>query len=258
MGVTVGGDQLLTQQMTFNAQMPPEGPLAIPAVLHFELGATINVDFTLQMERKTITAIQGIMVRNWFNADPITISIQGTQEYIDVPAFCDAFLQIATTNRAKLTFTSSGALAVPVLFFNVPISPLIIYSPSGGQPVIIGGTVDVDVVNTVTVTGTVDIVQGQAGTLIASATSITTGGTPVAVFTNPTVPTRIVNPNTATEPLFVDCIGNAGTVEAGGTFALNPGNGATFPALTGTITANAVTNGHTFSAWGPASGGFPS
>lgn len=258
MSTTVGGDALLTQQSTFTAQLPPEGPLAIPAVLHFELGSSILVDFTLQMERKTVTAIQSMMVRNWFNADPITVNIQGTQEYIDIPAFADAFLQIATTNRAKLQFTSSGGVAVPVVFFNVPISPLIIYSPSGGQPVIIGGTVDVDVVNTVTVTGTLDTMGAPYGTLVANGTSIVTGGTAVAVFVNPTVPTRIVNPNNATEPLFVDCIGNAGTVEGGGTIALNPGNGATFPPLTGTISANAATTGHAFSAWGPASAGFAS
>lgn len=252
MSVTIGGDQLMAQNATFNAQVPPEGPLAIPATLRFDQASQITVDFTLQMERKTVTAIQGIVVRNWNNGQPITIVVQGTQEYIDVPAFCDAYLQVASTNRAKFIFTSTGGVAVPVVFFNVPISPLIIYSPNGGLPVVITGTIDVDVVNAVTVTGTLDTIPAQQGTIAPAGTTVATGGTPVTVFANPAAPVRVLNPQGATEPLFLDLLHNAGTVESGSTMMLQPGQSMLFPPFTGTLTANAQTSGHVFTAWGPA------
>jgi hypothetical protein len=195
------------------------------------------------MEAKRVTAIQGLFVRNWNNASPITITIQGTQEILDVPAFADAFLQVAATNRAKFMFNSAGAVEVPVVFFNVPISPLIIYSPSGGAPVTIGGTL--------AVTGTITAEPPDATPTAGLAHTITAGGTAVAVFTGLLNGGYIVNPDAATESLFVDEV-NPPTVAAPGangtTVELVAGQAQSFGPNTGTVWAIAATTAHTFTA----------
>ncbi len=90
-----------------------------------------------------------------------------------------------------------------------------------------------------------------AGTYIASSTTaVAAGGTPVTVFAAGVIVhgALIKNPNTATEPLFISAVGNAGTVEVGTTFALPIGQSVEFGPTVGSITANAATSAHPFAA----------
>ena len=235
---TIGGDQLLSQAATFNALLPKEGPLAVPVELDFTTNSSILVDFTYQMAQGRISAIQAIVVRNWNNPQVLTIQVQGTNQLLDVPPYADAVLQVLSTNRAKFVISSTGGVVVPAWFVNVPMNPVIIYSPNGGAPVII--------------TGTINVVTPPVAPIAPLATSVAIGGTAVTAFTNTTAPVRILNPQGATEPLFVNIESAAATAETGSTIQLQPGQGITFPPLTGNVSVNAATSGHVFTAYGPA------
>lgn len=77
--------------------------------------------------------------------------------------------------------------------------------------------------------------------------SITTGGTAVVVARPPIMGCYIVNPVTATEPLFVDPVGTPGLVATGTTVALAAGQSwNAIPGATTPVSVNAATAGHQF------------
>jgi hypothetical protein len=78
---------------------------------------------------------------------------------------------------------------------------------------------------------------------------ITTGGTAVTVLPADINGGIITNPSTATEFLFVNAVTNASTTASGTTFGLAPGQSwNAIPGQTTVTTANAATDGHSFSA----------
>jgi hypothetical protein len=235
----------------YNTVQPAEGPKAVPVLLDFTTSGTLLIDFTLAMNKRVITAIQSISVSNWVNQYPMTITIQGFPEPFHVPAYSDAVLQVPAQNLAKFLISTGGNLRINAIFYNIPLAPVIVTDPNAGS-VIVSGTVDIG--NTVTVAGTIDTIPNTATAAAASAFAIVTGGTPVVVFTAGSIINGgyIVNPNEATESLFVDMINSPGTVAPGThgtTIELTAGASLPMPAkLTGAVEANAVTSGHSFTA----------
>lgn len=237
-----------------NALVPPEGPKVVPTQLDFSTAGIVIVDFTLPQMQKRISVIQTVIVRNWNNPNPLTITVDGTSQMIDVPANSDVTTAVLAAIRPKFVVQTVSGVIVPVIWLNVPLPSLYVPNTGGGSSqVTVVGTVDVDVLNTVTVTGTVNAVSA-AGSITpanADASSITTGGTAVSVFASGGG--VIVNPDNATESLFIDIVNSPGTVApgtSGTTVELVAGQSFTTPRGTTTATrANAVTNGHTFSAY---------
>ena len=86
----------------------------------------------------------------------------------------------------------------------------------------------------------------------ASASTVATGGTAVTVASGPINGGVVANPSTATEVLFISLVtASPATTTAGGAiFALAAGQVWNLPALASgvTVTANAATSGHVFSA----------
>jgi hypothetical protein len=219
-----------------NAVVPPEGPKALPLVLDFTSVASILVDLTITTAQGKISTVQMIWADNSTNAALLTIAVSpGTQQTIKVPPGAQGWFPVMATNRPKLTFsTTAGAGQITVILLNVPVAQGQ-WFPSGSNE--------------------------RNVALAPLATSITNGGTAVAVFAEvsgasvvPSDGAVIVNPWSASESLFVDIVNNAGTVAPGSngtTVELKAGASFPVPAnFKGTVTANAVTSGHTFSAYG--------
>ena len=232
------------QISVYNSIMPKEGPKAIPVTLDFSTTGTLLVDFTLPMNQKRLSAIQTLSVRNWLNAQSISVVAQGFPEPFDIAPGCDVFMPIPAQNLAKFLFTTTGNLIIPVTFWNIPLPAFQMFNPTFGQPVSISGTI--------AVTGTVDTLSAPGVPANPAAFAIVTGGTAVAAIASPTKGAKIINPPEAVEPLFVDWVHNAGTIAPGAngtTVELGPGQSIDIPSLTGTITANAATSGHPFTAF---------
>lgn len=250
-------------------------------------GQAVTLSMQSQMEFLGDFLGQAMMVDNTANADDLTINEITYGWTRTVAAGTLRIFQYPAVENQNFVFSGSNNISAVISIYDWPAFPdeTTIDSTLGtvvvtgtvdiGNVVTVTGTVDVagtidvgntvtvtgtvdatgtiDVGNTVTIAGTVDTQIAPYGTLAPSATTIATGGTAVAVFSNPGVPVRVVNPQGATEPLFVDLLHNAGTVESGSTIQLQPGQGQTYPPFTGTLTANAQTSGHVLTAWGPAS-----
>jgi hypothetical protein len=244
-----------TQQTAIiNALVPREGPKAVSVPLDFTTATgapSILIDFTQAYMQTTISMIQSVWIDNFANASPVRLAINNPPQTIEIPPHAQGCFPVISAIRAKIVATSAGGLVVPCLFLNVPLPVGVWYESGNG----FGGTVDVsgtvDIGNLVTITGTVDVSGGGQGTaIVGDATSVAVGGTPVVVFAAGEIVNGafIVNPFAATEALYINMIMNAGTVESGSTFALQPGQRATIPPLTGSVTANAVTTGHVLTA----------
>jgi len=109
------------------------------------------------------------------------------------------------------------------------------------------------------------IAPGAAGAgftpVVASASSITTGGTAVTVLTGPISGGTIANPLSAAaqgiataENLYISFVGTPGSTDASpgnGTLILVPGASYSLPALAAGVTlkANAATSSHQFTAF---------
>jgi hypothetical protein len=214
------------QTAVLNALVPPEGPRVVAVACDFSQFQSFNIDFTLAMAQARITAVQTISLDNSANSDPVTIKVDGTAQSITAPARSQGVYAVISTNRPKFLVTSAGSVPLTLLFLNVPLPTDVWFS---------GGATGV----------------GAA----ALATRIAAGGTAVAVFNPPPDGGgTIVNPFNASESLFVDIVNTAQTTAPGTqgtTVELVPGQAFSVPAnFGGVVSANAITTGHTFSAYG--------
>jgi hypothetical protein len=252
------------QQQVYNAVIPKEGPKSVAFNLDFTASAAYVLDFTLAYQQTVMTVVQSCWIDNSGNADILTISVDNTGQIIQVPPNAQGTFPIIAAIRPKISVKSAGNVVVPTMWLNVPI-PLAVWYPAGqGGGGTISGTVDIG--NVVTITGTVDVlgtveigntvtVEPASGAPAAgSAHSITTGGTPVAVFAPNSILNNgfVINPLAATESLFVDAVNAPGTVAPGAngtTIELAAGDAFTFGPNTGTVMANAATSAHTFTAF---------
>lgn len=220
-----------TQQVgIYNALVPKEGPKAVSLALDFTTVQSILIDFTQAYQSTSISIVQSVFVDNSANPSAFSLLVEGTREHLVVPPLSQAVLPIISAVRAKITAVTTSGRIVPVIFLNVPL-------PQG--------------VWNATSAAVAAPVTGTAG----AAHTVTTGGTPVAVFLGGSIPNGafIINPPDATESLFVDMVFAAGTTAPGSngtTVELIAGQSFTFPGgLTGSVTANAVTDGHVFTAF---------
>lgn len=223
----------VNQINVLNAVVPPEGPKALPVVLDFTLLSSILIDLTTTTMQGKISTVQMIWADNTANSARLDITIQATQQVIHVPPGIQGWFPVIATNRPKLVFATTAGIVLTCILLNVPVAQGD-WAPNG--------------------------TNARSSALSPLATAVTNGGTAVSVFneTSPNVVPSdgavIVNPWSATESLFVDIVNTAGTtapgtngttveLKAGASFAVPPN-------FKGNVTANAVTNGHTFTAYG--------
>lgn len=220
---TAGGNQT----SVYNALVPKEGAKAVATMVDLTVAYGVTIDFTLAYLQGKISQIQCVYIDNSANAYSVTLTTDNPVNAVTCPAYSQGTFPIISAIRAKILATSLGAVIIPMVFLNVPVSlsvwsvesPLTTRSAKGG-----------------------------------SATRITNGGTAVVVFASGSIATGafITNPDSATESLFVDFCNVPGTTTPGAngtTCELVAGSSLAIPAkLTTSVQANAITNGHTFVA----------
>lgn len=228
MGQSLSNAPGVNQTTVLNALVPPEGPKSTAVYLDFTTVDQIDVDFTLATSQALITTIQAIVLDNSANDASVNFQVSGTLQSITAPARSMGVYVVVATNRPKFLVTCEGAVTLTPLFLNVPL-PTNVWFPG-------------------------DTDESAAAGL---AHTIAVGGTAVTVFNPPGGGGgRIINPFDATESLFLDIVNAPGTTAPGAsgtTFELVAGQQFDIPAgFGGIVRANAVTNGHAFTAysWG--------
>lgn len=199
----------------------------IPKVFSFLLPLPQNVPSTYDLRtiinRKQINFVQTICVNNFGNATKIVI----------------------TTSAGQALSIGANSFAILPLFLSLD-NTITFNAPNGST-----GTAHVCLTNFQADSFVYQISEtvSQAG----SNTVITNGGTAVVVFPGGSIINQgiIVNPPEATESLFVDWINTPGTTAPGvngTTFEVQIGQQITVPPVKSATMANAITNGHTFTA----------
>lgn len=224
----------VNQTTILNALVPPEGPKSLAVQLDFTTVASIIVDLTITTAQGKISTVQMVFADNSANTAPLAIAVSGTSQTIRVPAGAQGWFPVVATNRPKLTFSSpAGSPVITCLLLNVPVAQ--------------GYWFPFDT-------------NARSSAKAPLVFAVTTGGTAVVVW-NSTAPNIvpsdgavIINPKAATESLFVNIVNTAGTTAPGAngtTVELAAGDAFTVPpGFVGTVSVNAVTSGHTFTAYG--------
>lgn len=214
-----------SQVQLLNGLVPKEGPRAVPVQLDFTATTTAELDFALAQAQARLTGVQAIWIDNTNSGSDLVIVAQSTGQRIVVKARHQGSFPVIGAIPPKFVLTSSGGVIIESLWLNVPIPANEWGATHLGAP------------------------TGPVASVIAA------GGTPVNVFASlPINGGYVTNPIAATESLFVDIVNAAGTTAPGAngtTTELAAGQSFTIPPnLTGALSANAVTNGHTFTAVG--------
>lgn len=232
------------QQAIYNSLVPPEGPKVVSIPLDFTDTDTIELDFTLAYAQTTISVVQCLWVDNFSNSEALVVTVQGTQQTIEVPAQAQGVFPIIAAIRPRISITTTEGVIIPSLWLNVPL-PLGVWYKGGGQTIAVTG--DVGIIGTV---ATHDTPPSSTPTA-PDAFAVATGGTAVVAFAAGTVPLGAILYNASTtESLFVDFVNTAGTTSPGAngtTIEVQPQQQFTVPGgITTAVSVNAVTAGHGF------------
>ncbi len=103
--------------------IPEEGPAGIPVNgLDFSLSPAYQKSFQHFMSLNRISMIQAVFIDNSQNTADLFLAIATTNQIIRVPANKQAYLNVLCPNPATLTFMSAGAVVVPVILLNFPVT----------------------------------------------------------------------------------------------------------------------------------------
>lgn len=105
----------------YNAMVPSEGPKIIPINAQLGVNASVLLDFSQLQQQGKISFIQGVMVDNSANAQPLTIVSQTMNQKTVIPANAQAILPVFVTNPPIFIVSSAGGVNVPLFFFNIPL-----------------------------------------------------------------------------------------------------------------------------------------
>jgi hypothetical protein len=125
-------------QSIFNAQIPPEGPKALKAVLNFT-GGVINasVDLTQQtLPPQQVSLIQGVYIDNSGSTIALVMTVQGTGQIIVCPPSSQMYAPVFAPIPPIFLFNGFGnaspGVMIPVFFVNVPL-PAMVWSTTGAS-----------------------------------------------------------------------------------------------------------------------------
>lgn len=115
-----------SQQQTFNASVPAEGPKIIP--LYVQFTATLHAfdaNLLLAQAGAQMRSVAGIFIDNFANNQQLLVSISQTGHAIRCPAFSQGFFTLFVSKNGIITFSDPSAQSValvPVYLTNFPVA----------------------------------------------------------------------------------------------------------------------------------------
>jgi|HubBroStandDraft_5_1064220.scaffolds.fasta_scaffold02065_4 hypothetical protein len=216
--ISVNSDQLSTLSVQ-GLQVPKEGSKAIPVI--FDFTATNQYTLNLQniQQRNFFTLLQAMWIDNSLNTAELSISFPNTQQTITIPPGAEGYVNVICMNPAQITFTSSGNVyGVEVHLLNYPVTNAVWFA-NGETPVIIPGTVDVDITASITL----QVQEVGNGTLFPGQQTVTTSDAALATQACRAVTIKAAKANTVAV-----YIGTTGVTDSTG-YELDPGDILTLP-----------------------------
>jgi hypothetical protein len=232
----------------FFGAIPPEGPKYISFAYDFSIQNTHKIDLNLLVQQNNISGIQTVFIDNSLNNSTVSLSVEETQQKIQLGPLQQGFFPMMVTERTSITVTSVSTNSAKIILLNYPMAAGSWNSNTAPSS---------DVLSPIIVSGRLNVrtVAAQMTDVNRSGT-ITTGGTAqVLMVANPSrVGWMLQNMDeTILEGLWYSTTGTAAP-NTPGSFQLNASTGVGFSggAITGTssnqISIYAATTGHKFSA----------
>lgn len=135
----MSGSSQLTTAKTSNQMMPAANAIKVlPYRARLDLGpSTVELDLTNAQTSGVIDQIQSIYIDNSGNLQPVTVGCSLTNQTVTCPPQSQGFFPLLIAMPPKITFTSTGAVIVPVWLINVPM-PVGAWSAvsMGGNPTV--------------------------------------------------------------------------------------------------------------------------
>lgn len=101
------------------------GPATVRVPLDFTNVAQIEVNLTEDEFLSQLKYVQMIYIDNADNANPLTLTLQISQQRIKVKGNTQGYYPVLAPNQTHFIFaTTQGAVIVPVYFINVPLAAL--------------------------------------------------------------------------------------------------------------------------------------
>ena len=122
-----------------NAQIPAEGPKAIPFKMNFTGQPSFSFDLTQIQQRGKFSVMQTLFVDNSANAVVVTTTFEVSGQILITPAFSQGYYAVIAPTNTKFVVSAPGATTVNVQFINVPIAPCVWSSVTAGPIITPGG-----------------------------------------------------------------------------------------------------------------------
>lgn len=118
----VGQSALITFGVS-NIAIPPKGPKVVPMLLDFSVQTSIDVSGELVTAQGHIDYVQGFYVDNAIYADPVSFTIQGTDQNITVPPFSQGYFPALFLDPPNMVVETTALTnkIIDVILYNVPI-----------------------------------------------------------------------------------------------------------------------------------------
>jgi hypothetical protein len=108
----------------YNAQVPVEGPVAIPLSLDFTAASVYTIDGHPLTDQGFISLIQTIFVDTTDCVSNLIVSLDGSRQKISIKPNTQGYYPLVCPNPWRITFTClQGPVGVFVILLNVPIAP---------------------------------------------------------------------------------------------------------------------------------------
>lgn len=109
------------------ADIPEEGPIAVPVPINFATSTDFDLDISQQVNQGRISLVQSMFVDNSANNNPINIGVgqspsSAALQTIVVPSQSQGYFQIFSPNPARFHFNSQATGSILVILSNSPIA----------------------------------------------------------------------------------------------------------------------------------------
>lgn len=108
----------------YNAQVPAEGPKAIPIVLDFTASTSYSIDGQILTTRDIISMVQSIFVDTTGATSNVIVSVRGSNQSIICKPNTQGYYPVVCPNPFGFTFTcANGPNNALVILLNIPVAP---------------------------------------------------------------------------------------------------------------------------------------
>lgn len=107
----------------YNAQVPAEGPKAIPFTFVFDVSGIATLDLSYLTDQGRISMVQTVYLDLSSANNPVSLTHDSIQIPITVKSHTQGYYPFVCPNPIKITFAGQQNDIVKVILINTPVAP---------------------------------------------------------------------------------------------------------------------------------------